>query len=416
MTVSELSHKLKVLVEDNFCQVTIRGEVSGLKVHTSGHMYFALKDQNAVLDAVCWRGMVGKLSFRPVEGREIVCHGRLTTYPGRSKYQVVVSQVFLAGDGALLQLLEERKKKLLHEGLFAPEHKKPLPFLPRCVGVVTSRTGAVIRDILHRIADRFPRTVLLWPVNVQGQSAAEEIVTAIRGFNALPDQHADKPDVLIVGRGGGSIEDLWTFNEEAVVRAIFASRIPVISAVGHETDTTLVDFVSDYRAPTPTAAAEKAVPVHENLHSHLREYSRRMTRALFRQWELKMQRYDEAVTRVRRAVLQYLHVHHMRLARLQVRSPQETLAFHQQGLVALGKRLDRACTGYLAACGQQLAAHLRVLSSLSYHNVLNRGYGIVQDSKGAIIKHTEALRQQKQLTITLSDGRTSVDLAKVSES
>ena len=260
-----MSQALRRSIEDGFSYVRVRGEISGFKRHGSGHCYFALKDADAVLDAVCWRMTAIRLGIRPEDGMEVVCTGRLTTFPGRSKYQLVVDAVELAGIGALLRLLEERRQRLAAEGLFAVEHKKPLPFLPEVIGVVTSPTGAVIRDILHRLADRFPRRVLIWPVSVQGEGAAAQVAAAIAGFNRLPAAGVPRPDLIIVARGGGSIEDLMAFNEETVVRAAAASIIPLISAVGHETDTTLIDHASDRRAPTPTAAAEIAVPVRLDL-------------------------------------------------------------------------------------------------------------------------------------------------------
>src|SRR5947199_194663 len=256
-TVSELSQALKRSVEENFSYVRVRGEISGYKRHSSGHCYFALKDAEAVLDAVCWRQTAIRLPIRPEDGMEVVCTGRLTTYPGRSKYQFVIDSMALAGIGALLRILEERRQRLAGEGLFDPERKKKLPFLPEVIGIVTSPTGAVIRDILHRLADRFPRRVLLWPVAVQGEGAAAQVAAAIAGFNRLQaGGSVPRPDLLIVARGGGSLEDLMAFNEEIVVRAAAASAIPLISAVGHETDTTLIDHAADRRAPTPTAAAE----------------------------------------------------------------------------------------------------------------------------------------------------------------
>ncbi len=269
-TVSELSAALKRSIEQGFAYVRVRGEVSGFKRHSSGHCYLALKDAEAVLDAVCWRGTALRLALKPEDGMEVVCTGRLTTYPGRSKYQLVIDTMELAGVGALLKLLEERRQRLAAEGLFAEERKRKLPFLPRVIGVVTSPTGAVIRDILHRLADRFPRRVLLWPVAVQGEGAAQQVAAAIAGFNRLaPDGPVPRPDLLIVARGGGSLEDLMAFNEEIVVRAAAASAIPLISAIGHETDTTLIDYASDRRAPTPTAAAEMAVPVRLDLLAEL---------------------------------------------------------------------------------------------------------------------------------------------------
>src|SRR5260370_19230412 len=260
-TVSELSLALKRSIEDGFGQVRVRGEISGLKRPGSGHCYFALKDADAVLDAVCWRATAIRLGLKPEDGMEVVCSGRLTTYPGRSKYQLVVDTIELAGKGALLRLLEERRLRLAAEGIFAAERKRKLPFLPEVIGIVTSPSGAVIRDILHRLADRFPRHVLIWPVLVQGDQAAGQIAAAIRGFNRLPpDGPVPRPDLLIVARGGGSLEDLWAFNEEIVVRAAAESAIPLISAVGHETDITLIDFSPAKPAPTPPAAAPKAGP------------------------------------------------------------------------------------------------------------------------------------------------------------
>src|SRR6266478_3482463 len=282
-TVSELSLALKRSIEDGFGQVRVRGEISGFKRPGSGHCYFALKDADAVLDAVCWRATAIRLGLKPDHGMEVVCSGRLTTYPGRSKYQLVVDTVELAGKGALLRLLEERRQRLADEGLFAAERKQPLPFLPAVIGIVTSPTGAVIRDILHRLADRFPRRVVIWPVAVQGDGAAAQIAAAIDGFNRLaPGGPLPRPDLLIVARGGGSLEDLMAFNEEIVVRAAAASAIPLISAVGHETDTTLIDHASDRRAPTPTAAAEMAVPVRLDLLSELGGNSARLSGSLAR--------------------------------------------------------------------------------------------------------------------------------------
>lgn len=266
LSVGELSLKLKRVVEGEFGHVRLRGEISGFKRAASGHVYLALKDADAVIDAVMWRGQADRLPFRPQDGIEVVATGKLTTYPGRSKYQIVIERMELAGEGALMALLEKLKAQLAGEGLFDPARKQPLPFAPQTIGVVTSPTGAVIRDILHRLADRFPTHVLVWPVKVQGEGAAAEVAAAVRGFDAMPaDGPVRRPDLVIVARGGGSIEDLWAFNEEVVVRAVAACSIPIISAVGHETDTTLCDHAADVRAPTPTAAAEIAVPVRAEL-------------------------------------------------------------------------------------------------------------------------------------------------------
>src|SRR5487761_350832 len=276
-TVSELSAALKKTVEDAYGYVRVRGEVSGFKgASPSGHVYFRLKDDKAVLEGVIWKGVYGRMRVKPEEGLDVIVSGKLTTFPGSSKYQIVIDSLEPAGVGALMKLLEERKKKLAAEGLFDEARKQLLPFLPDVIGVVTSPTGAVIRDILHRLADRFPRRVLVWPVKVQGEGSAEQIAGAIRGFNALPEEGPiPRPDLLIVARGGGSLEDLWSFNEEIVVRAAAESMIPLISAVGHETDITLIDFAADKRAPTPTAAAEMAVPVRAELFVEVAGLARR---------------------------------------------------------------------------------------------------------------------------------------------
>lgn len=294
-TVSEISGAVKRTVEGEFSHVRVRGEVGRVMVARTGHMYFDLKDERATLSAVSWKGTVGRLSVRPEEGMEIVATGRLTTFPGQSKYQMVVEEVAPAGLGALMAMLEKRKAALAAEGLFAPERKKPLPFLPEVIGVVTSLQGAVIRDILHRLRDRFPRRVLIWPVAVQGRDCAGQVAAAIRGFNALhPGGAVPRPDLLIVARGGGSIEDLWGFNEEDVVRAAAESAIPLISAVGHETDTTLIDFAADRRAPTPTAAAEMAVPVRLELLANVQAYGARLTQSQSRLLAERRQRLAHA--------------------------------------------------------------------------------------------------------------------------
>lgn len=269
-TVSEISFAIKRTMEDAFARVRVRGEIFGCKRADSGHYYLSLKDENANLSAVCWKGVAAGLKVKPEDGLEVVAAGRITTFAGKSSYQLVIEQMEVAGAGALLKLLEERKQKFAAEGLFDPAHKKPIPFLPRVIGVVTSPAGAVIRDIIHRVTDRFPVRIIVWPTLVQGEGAAEQIAAAVNGFNRLPaDGPVPRPDLLIVARGGGSLEDLWCFNEEIVIRAVYDSEIPLISAVGHETDTMLIDFVSDLRAPTPTGAAEFAVPVKSELEARL---------------------------------------------------------------------------------------------------------------------------------------------------
>ena len=276
-SVGEFSQVIKKLVETNFSYVRIRGEISRPSFPTSGHVYFTLKDTDGTIAAIIWKYTLPRLSIRPEEGMDVICTGKITTFAGQSKYQIIVDSMEVAGEGALLKMLEDRRKKLLAEGLFKQEHKKPIPYLPQRIGVITSPSGAVIKDILHRISDRFPSHVYLWPVAVQGEGSAQQIANAIEKFNLFTDQtNMKKPDLLIVARGGGSLEDLWSFNEEVVVRAVFNSTIPVISAVGHETDTTLIDFVSDLRAPTPTGAAEKSVPVRDELIARIFELNLRL--------------------------------------------------------------------------------------------------------------------------------------------
>src|SRR6266508_3579634 len=337
-TVSELSAALKKTVEDAYGYVRVRGEISGYRgPHSSGHCYFSLKDEGAKIEAVIWRTAFARLRIKPEEGLEVLVTGRLTTFAGSSKYQIVIETLEPAGLGALMALVEERKKKLAAEGLFDAARKQLLPFLPNVIGVVTSPTGAVIRDILHRLADRFPRRVLVWPVKVQGDGSAQQVAAAIRGFNALPEGgRIPRPDLLIVARGGGSLEDLWSFNEEIVVRAAAESMIPLISAVGHETDITLIDFAADKRAPTPTAAAEMAVPVRVDLCARVESLARRSLacwqrgeearraelraaiRALPTAEELlavPRQRLDHASARLPRALTANAQIHHARFAR-----------------------------------------------------------------------------------------------------
>ena len=282
-TVTEVSNEIKRFVEGNFNQILVKGEIFGAKRADSGHWYLSLKDEGAVLSAVCWRGVASNLKVKIEDGLEVVAKGKITTFAGKSSYQLVIESLELEGEGALLKLLEERKQQFIKEGLFDVSHKKPIPFLPNTIGVVSSASGAVIRDIIHRIKDRFPSHILLWSTPVQGEGAAEKIAEAIKGFNLIDNNsHIKSPDVIIVARGGGSLEDLWPFNEEIVIRAVYDSKIPVISAVGHETDTMLIDYVADKRAPTPTGAAEFAVPVRDELLSTINIIDNRMRNSIRR--------------------------------------------------------------------------------------------------------------------------------------
>lgn len=388
-SVSELSAALKRTLEDEYGQVRVRGEISGCKRHGSGHVYLCLKDDRATLDGVIWRGTAQRLRVAPADGLEVVCVGRITTYAARSKYQLVIESLEPAGLGALMALLEERRRLLAAEGLFDAARKRPLPFLPEVIGVITSPSGAVIRDILHRLDDRFPRRVLLWPVLVQGEQAAAQVSAAIAGFNACPvGGPVPRPDLLIVARGGGSIEDLWPFNDEAVVRAAAASRIPLISAVGHETDTTLIDYAADRRAPTPSAAAEMAVPVRAELRARLLSLEERRMRALARCLEERrqqvtalgralprladllgppQQRLDFAGERLPRALIAHLRqleaALHRGAAPLRPAGMRDLLRHRERDLAEAGLRLREAGRRRLSAHVARLggaSAHLRV--------------------------------------------------------
>src|SRR6187455_1417530 len=454
-TVFELSSALKRTVEDAYGHVRVRGEISGFRgPHSSGHCYFALKDESAKIEAVIWKGVHGRMRFKPQEGLEVIATGKLTTYPGQSKYQIVIETLAPAGIGALMALVEERKKKLGAEGLFDEARKQLLPWLPEVIGVVTSPTGAVIRDILHRLQDRFPRRVLVWPVKVQGEGSAEQVAAAIRGFNALPEiGRIPRPDLLIVARGGGSLEDLWSFNEEIVVRAAAESMIPLISAVGHETDVTLIDFASDKRAPTPTAAAEMAVPVRAELiadlmnkarralacwqraQDHRRTELRAAARALPNAEELlaiPRQRLDACSERLPRALLANAQIHHTHYSRCASRlTPQlvrglvarrrdryEALAHRLRTGVAANAQAHHAIIlrdrdrigalfGRAARCVEvqldrrfaRLERADSLLTAFSYKDVLKRGYALVRDEKGQPLRSAGAVANGMKLDI-----------------
>ena len=480
-SVSELSGSIKRTVETAFDHVRVRGEISGYRgPHSSGHAYFSLKDDRARIDAVIWKGTFSRLRFRPEEGMEVIATGKVTTFPGSSKYQIVIESLEPAGAGALMALLEERRRKLAAEGLFDPQRKRRLPYLPRVIGVVTSPTGAVIRDILHRIADRFPVHVVVWPVKVQGDGSAEEVANAIRGFNALaPEGPVARPDVLIVARGGGSLEDLWSFNDEEVVRAAAESAIPLISAVGHETDTTLIDYASDVRAPTPTGAAEMAVPVKADLQAQLASLSARLGGSASRQMDHRRQalrslvralpsldqllalprrRFDEAgaglgrglerTTTIKRRLFERASSgHRLDLLTNRIALFRQTLADRalrqeriverqvlrerarvskadaalsalparllghlqreRQHLGALGRQADTAVFHQLSSSRSKLSGQDRVLQSLSYKNVLKRGYAVVRDEDDRPLTRAGEIGEGRALSIEFADGRVS---------
>ena len=433
LSITEISALLKRTVEDRFGFVRVRGELSGVKRAASGHLYLSLKDEGARLDGVMWKGQVGRLPFRPEDGLEVIATGKLTTYPGRSNYQIVIERMEIAGEGALLALLAKLKARLEAEGLFARARKRPIPFLPQVIGVVTSPTGAVIRDILHRLADRFPSRVLVWPVLVQGEGAGAQIAAAVRGFSDMdPDGAVPRPDVVIVARGGGSIEDLWAFNEEAVVRAIAESTIPVISAVGHETDTTLADFVADLRAPTPTAAAEMAVPVRAELALTLEDFALRQRRAVLRLADLGRERLvarsqrlptpasllerpaqalDDAGERLRRGLSSRAQVASMHLQRVAGRLSAPLLVAR---LSRARDRLDAQrlssvlLTRRLAEGRERLAAVTRVMASLDPDNVLKRGYVRVTGGDGRTLVDAVNAAREVMLTLHFRDDTLAV--------
>ncbi len=453
-SVSEISTALKREIESLFPRVRVRGEISQPSFPRSGHCYFRLKDEAAVLDAVCWKGVIPRLAIRPEEGMEVIATGRITTFAGSSRYQIVVESLELAGQGALLKLLEERRKKLAAEGLFATERKRKLPYLPEVIGVVTSPTGAVIRDILHRLSDRFPRHVLVWPVAVQGERAAGEVARAIRGFNALPeDGPVPRPDLLIVARGGGSLEDLWAFNEEIVVRAAAESRIPLISAVGHETDTTLIDFASDRRAPTPTAAAEMAVPVRSELRASILDQARRLVSCMGRELEQqrravlaaarglpkpqqmieeRAQRLDDRGERLLQAGQRLLESRGAQVAQagLRLRSPMAQIDAKRAELLSEARALNGAWRNLADRTDKQVvrAGEMRdrlglvlrrlierdesrlqgagkLLESVSFKSVLARGYALVRDAAGAPVMDAAATASGMAVTLEFRDGR-----------
>ncbi|MER9951358.1 exodeoxyribonuclease VII large subunit [Mesorhizobium sp. M0047] len=495
-TVSEISGALKRTVEDVFGNVRVRGEISGYRgPHSSGHAYFALKDDRARLDAVVWKGTMSRLKFRPEEGMEVIATGKLTTYPGKSNYQIVIDNLEPAGAGALMALLEERKRRLQAEGLFDTGRKRLLPFMPRVIGVVTSPTGSVIRDIIHRIKDRFPLHILVWPVRVQGETSGAEVTAAVNGFNALAWNGAiQRPDLLIVARGGGSLEDLWGFNDEALARAVAASAIPVISAVGHETDWTLIDLVADVRAPTPTGAAEIAVPVKADLEATLASLGARLKAAVLRNFERKRQaaraaaralpspdqllalprrRLDDATSRLGRGLListerkrarffavkltpamlsqriaevrrsnernllraqvalralararraelnraadqlpkcarASLQRHRQQLALLQGRITIEPTARRQRVqrdlLTALTRRGTQAVGLRLERLRGRVVQAERLMATLSHKAVLARGFALVKDADGAVIKQASEVASGMALSLEFADG------------
>ena len=428
-TVSEISGAIKRAIEDDFGFVRIRGELGRVARPASGHLYFDLKDDKAVLASVCWKAVAGRLAVQPEQGLEVVCTGNLTTFAGQSRYQMVVQHMEPAGAGALMALLEERRKKLAAEGLFSDERKQPMPYLPKVIGVVTSPSGAVIRDILHRLAERFPRHVIVWPVRVQGQGSAEEVAQAIDGFNALPINGENggivRPDLIIVARGGGSLEDLWSFNEEIVVRSVAASNIPVISAVGHETDTTLIDYVSDKRAPTPTAAAEMAVPVRAQLLANILDMERRLvqssarlvsnhrnhlqglSRGLPRPQEMvgqASQRLDIASQKLDFALNRFVQDANALLDLISTRLHPRLLDVSRRlgPLQDHARRLTRAMRYVTDNAQKQLGFVGRQMDLLSHEGVLSRGFALVLDGNAKPIRDAQSVVEGQRVRIVMA--------------
>jgi exodeoxyribonuclease VII large subunit len=429
-TVTEISRAIKQTVEGKFSYVRVRGEISGCKAATSGHMYFSLKDDHSLIASVCWKGVSTMLAFKPEDGMEVICTGRISTFPGRSTYQLVVHSMEVAGVGALLAMLEKRKNQLAKEGLFDASRKQKLPLLPMTIGVVTSPTGAVIQDILHRISDRFPVHVLIWGVLVQGTGAAEEIAEAIHGFNNLPE-HITKPDLLIVARGGGSIEDLWAFNEEVVIRAVADSKIPLISAVGHETDTTLIDYVSDMRAPTPTAAAELALPVREEMLAELQASQARMVLALekiIERREVVIERLSMRMARVSNIIAdharkveklsdglkhqfqRFFYTKQMRVEhvgnRLTLNHLKKEFANQSREISNLENRMEAATRRFMILNYTKLDSYAKLLESYHYQKVLKRGYALVRAEQKLLISAT-GVSSGQTLSIEFHDGHLS---------
>jgi len=404
LTVSELSNALKNHVEQNFNCIKLRAEISSLKIHTSGHAYFCLKDNDCIIDGICWRGALQKIPLKLEDGIEVICIGRITTYPARSKYQMVVQTIKLHGTGSLLKALEDRKRRLAAEGLFDAERKQVLPFLPQKIGVITSLTGSVIRDILHRIADRFPLHVIIWPTLVQGEGASDQITNAINGFNSLPNDHALKPDVIIVARGGGSIEDLWCFNEENVVRATAASLLPIISAIGHETDTTLIDYAADYRAPTPTGAAELVVPMKTDLEYNIKTLGNRLSAGLSRLIFEYAQRCDDRTSRFHYAQHNYLSLKVNRVRAFRIISPQMLLEKKQQQLEATVQVFHKAPIKLIENLCWKLTHLNKLMDAYSHEKVLARGFCLVQDKYSNLIVKKDQINQQDILSLKFSDG------------
>ena len=433
-SVGEFSHVIKKLVETNFNYVRIRGEISRPSFPGSGHVYFTLKDMDGTIAAIIWKYTMPRLSIRPEEGMEVICTGKVTTFAGQSKYQIIVENMEVAGEGALLKMLEDRRKKLLAEGLFKQEHKKSIPYLPERIGVITSPSGAVIRDIIHRLSDRFPCHVYVWPVAVQGEGSAVQIANAIDKFNQFTDQtNIKKPDLLIVARGGGSLEDLWSFNEEIVVRAVFNSSIPVISAVGHETDTTLIDFVSDLRAPTPTGAAEKSVPVRDELIARVSELNLRLQTSFNNKMNNNRDRLNSLIRLLgkpdqifdnKNQKLDFMYKDLENLFKNIFVEQKNKITQYTQKLIPpkvlisnldskiqlLDTRFKNYLKNIITSKDTKLNSLSQLLEASSFNRVLDRGFALVIDDKGKPIKLSKEAPKKANVKIRFADETRSAQL------
>ncbi|MCL2473572.1 MAG: exodeoxyribonuclease VII large subunit [Alphaproteobacteria bacterium] len=432
-SVSEISNALKTNIETAFGSVRVRGEISELKQPSSGHIYFSLKEGEQILSTICWKWQADKLQTKLEAGAEVVCLGKISTYAPQSKYNLIIEDVKLAGIGAILKMLEERKKRLAAEGLFDVSKKKLLPYIPSCIGIITSPGGAVIRDIMHRLSERFPRKVILWSVPVQGEGAALQIAGAVRGFNALEKetvvngQTLVKPDLLIVARGGGSVEDLMPFNEEIVVRAVAESAIPVISAIGHETDVTLIDYAADYRAPTPTGAAEKAVPVRKELLDKLDSFSDRLDKAFHRYTAIRFEKLDflmRAIGTPESIIEPLAHRLDDRSERLSIsfdsvmlrktgalekvcgrlKHPIDIINMSKQKQKHISQNLEKAMKNFMIQNVSGFDSLSRTLQILSPKSVLQRGYTLVKNKEGVLITSSAYLKAGNNIAIEFSDG------------
>ena len=423
-TVSELSTSIKRIIEDNFDYIRLKAEVGRVSKPKSGHIYLDLKDDTSVISGIIWKGSVNKLNILPEEGLEVVCTGKVTTYAGQSKYQIIIENIEPYGVGALMALLEKRKEKLLKENLFDDNFKKQIPFLPKRIGVITSPTGAVIRDILHRIEDRFPVNITVWPVKVQGDSSPEEIIDAIEGFHLLDQSNLEKPDVIIVARGGGSVEDLWGFNDEALVRKVFDSKIPIISAIGHETDTTLIDLVADLRAPTPTAAAEMAVPVRKILITSVEDSYERIKNYINNKIEFEERSLlllDKAIPKIEvmlknynlrykkassilnislvSMIKHYQDIFLRKTVSFKANMLTKNFNFTKDDFLEVSKSLINSTVNIFDKKTNSLQLQSGLLDVLSHNSVLKRGFAIVKDKKSKIITSSKKIKEDEELMI-----------------